>query len=183
MRLLFFGSILLASPCWAQSSQVTLQYDDGTGVSGELVEFADGNFRIQASVGLISIPEEDVTCTGQACPAGTTPDVPTPTVTLTSLDGSTTIIGDVIDFVDGEYVISTLMGQLQIGASDVTCEGTGCIPVPEPVIQDVVLVNGDTEIEGELVRVEDGVYIIQSPQLGQVRIDATAFECRGEACP
>ncbi len=183
MRPLLFGLMLIANVGWAQANQVTLKYDDGTGVSGELLEFTDGNFRIQASVGLISIPAQDVSCIGDACPAGTELELRSAPVKLTSLDGSIILTGDVIEFADGDYVLATDIGEVRINADKVTCEGAGCVSSQEPVSRDVVLVNGNTIIEGELVRLEDKAYIINVAQLGEVRIDATSFQCRGEACP
>lgn len=189
MRKLMCGLMLLASASAAQTAgQVTLKYDDGTGVAGELVGFEDGIFRIQASVGLIAIPAADVSCIGATCPAGTELEVPPAPVMLTSLDGSIQMAGDVLYFVDGEYVLATDLGEIRVDASLVTCTGDGCVPgsepvVQEPISQDVVLVDGTTTIEGVLQGVEDGAYLIEVDQLGILRVDSAKFECRGDACP
>lgn len=189
MRKLLFGLVFLAAPSVAQeANQITLKYDDGTGVSGELLSFEDGLFRIQSSVGVIAIGSDDVSCVGTACPPGTELEVVAAPVALTGIDGNYAISGDVIDFVNGEYVVATAIGELRIPASDVTCEGAGCVataaPEPSaPINQEVVLVSGPTTVEGILLRVEDGAYIIEVDQVGQLRVDANTFECRGEACP
>ncbi|WP_156788434.1 hypothetical protein [Roseobacter sp. CCS2] len=179
-----FGLMVLATASAAQDdNQITLKYGDGSGVSGELVGFEDSVFRIQASIGLIAVPAQDVSCIGRACPEGTALEVPAAPATLTSLDGSFRMFGNVIDFVDGEYVLATDIGELRISASDTTCEGDGCVAAQPTVDQRVALVSGTTTIEGNLLRVEDGAYIIDVDRLGEMRVDANIFDCRGDACP
>lgn len=188
MRRLLTCLMLLATPIMAQeAAQVTLTYDDGTGVTGELIRFEDGKFFVQASVGLVAIDVADVVCAGAACPEGTAAeaevaDLPKQ-VTLKSLDGQLTISGDMVDFVDGKYVVSNPAGELRVDAAQVTCEGEGCIEPDAPVSNEVVLVNGTTTIPGKLLGFEDGTYIVETQQLGQVRIDASVFACEGAACP
>ena len=183
MRPFIFALLLLPTTVVAQSAnQVTLKYDDGSGVSGELIEFKDDKFRIQASVGMIVIPAQDVSCIGTACPDGTAFEVPAAPVTLTGKDGTFTLSGNVIEFVDDEYVLATDIGEIRIAASLATCEGAGCVAPQEPINRNVTLVNGATTIEGELIRIEDGYYIVEVDQLGEMRVDANTFECRGEAC-
>lgn len=47
-------------------------------------------------------------------------------VVLTSLNGETTLTGELIE-IDGDYlIVETLMGQMRIGADMVTCAGEGC---------------------------------------------------------
>ncbi len=184
MRSLIYGLTLFATMSVAQSpNQITLKYDDGSGVSGEFLDFTNDTFRIQASVGLIAIPAQDVSCIGSACPAGTALEIPPAPVMLTSLDGNVRISGDVIDFVDGEYVLATDLGEMRIGADLTTCEGDGCITDPQPVSSEVTLFDGSSTIEGEMLGIEDGVYIIEVDQLGTLRVNASQFECRGDACP
>lgn len=193
MRRLMFALMVLPASVIAQAAnQVTLKYDDGSGVSGELIAFEEDIFRIQASVGLIAIPAQDVSCIGAACPEGTTLEVPPAPVVLTSVDGSFRVAGNVIAFEDDQYVVATEIGEIQVKASLVDCEGSGCVSPAEPVVTEsitdpvdrsVSLVDGTMTIEGDLVRVENGAYIIEVEQLGELRVDANTFECRGAACP
>ncbi|MBM7066940.1 substrate-binding domain-containing protein [Actibacterium sp. 188UL27-1] len=47
-------------------------------------------------------------------------------VTLLSSDGSLKVEGDLIDFVDGLYVVRTVLGDIRISESRVQCSGPGC---------------------------------------------------------
>ncbi|WP_341367502.1 hypothetical protein [Yoonia sp. BS5-3] len=184
MRTLVFASIMLATTGAAQGiNQVTLKYDDGSGVSGELIAFENDVFRIQASVGLIAIPAQDVSCIGSACPEETVLEVPSAPVRLTALDGAFSVSGNLIDFVDNEYVLATDIGEVRIDATLATCDGDGCVVPQPPLSRDVTLTNGATTIEGKLVRMENGAYIVNVDQLGEIRVDASIFDCDGDACP
>ncbi|MEM9795374.1 MAG: hypothetical protein AAF919_02730 [Pseudomonadota bacterium] len=168
------------------ANQVTLKFDDGEGVSGQLLGFEDGIFRLRASVGRVSIPAQDVFCIGAACPEGTELEIPPAPVTLASPDGSLRVSGDLLEFTNGTYVVATNVGELRIEAEMVTCEGDGCPPaaVSDPADRKVALMSdGDVVLEGELLGIEDGVYLVDLGAFGVVRADVNAYECRGEACP
>lgn len=47
-------------------------------------------------------------------------------VTLLSSDGSLKVEGDLVDFVDGLYVVRTVLGDIRISESRVQCSGPGC---------------------------------------------------------
>lgn len=184
MRRLTIGLMMLATSGFAQdTNQVTLKYDDGSGVSGELLEYKDDMFRLQASVGLIAIPAQDVSCIGAACPPGTTLEVPPAPVTLVSHDGKISLSGNVIEFVNNEYVLATDIGEIRISADLTSCTGAGCVTPSEPPSREVVLTNGSATIEGLYVGLENGTYIIEVDALGKMRVDASSFECTGAACP
>jgi hypothetical protein len=174
--------MLLASVGMAQNAnQVTLKFDDGTGISGELLEFTNDTFRIQAHVGLIVIPADGVFCIGAACPEGTHLQIESAAVTLISLDGTQQLSGDVIEVVNGEYVLATDFGEVRVSTDLVKCEGVGC--VDSEISKEVVLSDGSVTLEGTLLELKDGAYIIDVKALGQIRVDANQFECSGEACP
>lgn len=184
MRPLILGLMLLATTGMAQSSkQITLKYDDGTGVSGELIDFKNNVFRIQASVGLIGIPASDVACIGAACPEGTEMEIAAAPVKLTSHDGSMMVSGNLIEFTNNQYVLATDLGEMQIDANLFKCEGAACAVEKPPVSRKVTLSSGTTVISGELVGVEAGSYVIDVKQIGQLRLGTDVFECQGDACP
>ena len=64
-------------------------------------------------------------------------------VTLTSIDGSINIAGNLIEFVDDHYIIGTALGQLRVEAGRVQCEGEAC-PRPDIPASDVVAVGSST---------------------------------------
>lgn len=199
-------AISLAGGAHAQDT-VTLQYDDGYGVTGEILDFEDNVFRIRSSLGVITIPSNEVTCSGGACPEGTTAALevePEPTitieilpedqpqveeekpeVTLTSLDGQVQLIGRVLEFSGTEYLLKTEVGEIWIDASQVSCEGDGCVE-SEGAFSfggDVSLDNGSMTIEGKLVGLEDDAYIVATELLGELRVSSTTFKCTGDGCP
>lgn len=184
MRSVILGLLLLATSGMAQgTNQITLKYDDGSGVSGELIEYTGDIFRIQASIGLIAIAAQDVSCIGVACPEGTALEVPSAPVTLTSLDGSLRVSGNVIEVSEGAYIVATDLGEMRIEANLVSCEGAGCVVMQKPLDRTVILENGTTKIEGKLLQFEGGNYVINVDQLGELRVNGQTFVCRGVACP
>jgi len=77
---------------------IELTYDDGSGVVGELVDFADGKYRLKTSVGVITVPDEGVLCNGAACPKKDLPPAaPGKAIKLTSLDGTTVLSGELLE--------------------------------------------------------------------------------------
>lgn len=48
------------------------------------------------------------------------------TVTLVGKDGNTSVVGDLISFENGVYLIKTGLGQIEISATLADCEGPGC---------------------------------------------------------
>ncbi len=64
----FLVSGLAVSPP-AMAEIVTLTSEDGAlTISGDLVAFEDGFYRIKTTIGELSISENDVSCEGEACP-------------------------------------------------------------------------------------------------------------------
>ena len=178
--------VLVASNAFAQSTnQVSLRFnDEGESITGELLEYTNGNFRIQSSIGSVTIPGDDVSCIGDACPAGTKAETTGPLLKLTSPDGSITVSGNLIEIKDESYILATSFGELAVEFGSVICEGDGCIEeVDTPADTTVVLRSGATEIHGELLGFDDDSYLIQSDIHGEVRIKRNAFSCEGEACP
>ncbi len=69
-------------------------------------------------------------------------------VTLTVLDGSVIIAGDLQSFEDGFYVIETSLGSMRIAASRVNCEGEGC---PAPAAAEGIILSGSEAIGAGLM--------------------------------
>lgn len=106
---------------------IELTYDDGSGVVGELIDFADGKYRLKTSVGVITVRDENVVCIGAACPEKDVPQVTDDTIKLTSLDGTTVLSGELLEVTDGNYVVSTSIGIIKIEVELVHCEGKDCV--------------------------------------------------------
>ncbi|MEE9452959.1 MAG: phosphate ABC transporter substrate-binding/OmpA family protein [Paracoccaceae bacterium] len=71
------------------------------------------------------------------------------TITLNANDGSISVSGEFVDYVDGNYKILTTLGELVLSADTVTCEGLGCPDLtPAIVAADVVFAGSDTVGEG-----------------------------------
>jgi phosphate transport system substrate-binding protein len=64
-------------------------------------------------------------------------------VTLTSADRTVNLVGELVDFSDGNYVIRTDLGDLRIAASRVRCEGAVC-PALKTAEADVRIAGSDT---------------------------------------
>lgn len=170
----------------AQSENtVTIKFDDGDGITGELLDFSNNMLRLNTSIGPITIPADGVSCIGSACPESLRLEVATAPVVLTSLDGSTTLNGDLIEVSNGQYVVATIAGELRIDVDVVTCEGEGCVvPASTPTFGGpVVLTSGITEIEGKLLGIDDDSYLVEVDNLGEIRVQLDLFSCSGEGCP
>lgn len=64
-------------------------------------------------------------------------------VSLKSADGSVNLVGEFMDFRDGNYIIQTALGELRLSASRVRCEGEAC-PDIEVAASGVVISGADT---------------------------------------
>jgi len=113
----------------AQNSNTVLleSLDKSVSVSGELVEAADGQYRLSTIAGIISVDVNTVSCTGAACPQVTPNFQAGAEVKLTSADGAVNVIGSITDIVDGHYVIeNAVLGSVKIAIDLVECSGEGC---------------------------------------------------------
>lgn len=190
----FFRATVYASLiaiCGAATAQspdtVTIKYDDGDGITGELIEATETNVRLNTIMGAVTIPFEGVTCIGNACPEAIRYVAEDAPVVLTATEGSTQVSGNLIGIEAGQYVMATEVGELRIDVDMATCEGAACPAAAGNDDQDqpdpkVVLVHGTTTIEGSLIGLEEDAYIIEVELIGQVRVDREA-ECTGVACP
>ena len=185
MKLVIIAGLLAVVGFQASGQSVTLKYDDGDGISGELIEFANDVYKLQTSIGLVTIPAEGISCIGLACPESERLQIASAPITLTSHDGSAQLSGDLLEVVDGQYVVASDVGEVRIDIDLVTCDGDGC-PEQEPaqtIGGPVVLTSGSTTIEGELLSLEPGAYIVETANLGTIRVSTEQFDCSGPGCP
>lgn len=166
------------------SGTVTIKFDDGEGITGDLVETTETSVRLDTLMGVVTVPLEGVSCIGVACPEAIRLEVKKAPVILTSLDGSAKLVGDLIDIVENQYVVATNVGEFRIGTDKVTCDGTACPPTAsQPSFGGpVVLTDGSTKIEGELTAMEEETYLVDVALIGLLRVSRN-FECSGDGCP
>lgn len=183
------GLSLAAASAVAQTADtISLRFDDGAfgeTITGTMQSYDGTMFVVDSVLGEVAIPAEFVSCIGAACPEGTALEVTSPVITLTSHDGDAAIEGQLIEISDGKYIMATDVGELSIQTHMVSCAGAGC-PDPSELPDfdpQVVLTNGAMTIEGALVGMEEGIYLIQSNDFGDIRVSMADFECAGMACP
>jgi len=163
---------------------VTIQFDGGLGITGVLVEATETAVRLETLSGVVTIPLEGATCIGAACPGAQETTTEDRAVVLTSLDGATKMEGDLVRVESGDYVLSTIIGEMRAPVDQVTCIGTGCVePTPEPVLGGkVILSSGDTILQGILKGLNDENYLVEVALFGELSVPR-AFDCKGEGCP
>lgn len=166
------------------ANTVTIKFDDGDGISGELLEASDTSLRLNTLSGAITIPKVGVTCIGAACPDDIRLDVTEAPVLLTAHDGTTRIGGALLGVENGQYVLATDLGEIRVDLTAATCEGEACPDQPEPPQFGglVTLTNGTTSVEGTLTGFDDEGYLVEVKGLGALRV-AKDFTCAGEGCP
>jgi len=168
------------------SNQVSLRFGgEFESVTGDLLGYEDGKFRLQTTIGPVTIPGEGVACIGNACPEGTKADIKGPFLTLSDPDSNISISGNLIEVKGGNYVLATGFGELSIAIEGVVCEGEGCVEPAEKVITDfnVIMSKGGAEIESKLSSFDDEFYHVKSDQFGVLTLRRSEFTCEGEACP
>lgn len=183
------AAALLPMQATAQDANtVTLRFaSDQQSMTGALIEFQDDKFLIDSKIGRLVIPAAGVSCVGDACPEETRLVLENSRVTLTSIDGTVTLDGDLIEVDGDEYVLATAVGEQRIKTALVVCKGEGCVDVAvEPVAEDtgdVTLTNGEITLTGELIGTDDGFYILKEVLMGEVRVSTEQFTCTGSSCP
>ncbi|MEM8788929.1 MAG: substrate-binding domain-containing protein [Pseudomonadota bacterium] len=108
-------------------------------------------------------------------------------VTLTTDKQNVTIIGELLSFQNGIYLVETIIGEITLSGTDVRCQGPGCPPGATPptvVDRSIVLTNdaADVRLEGEFVSLEDDVYTIRT-EIGVFELAAEGAICAGPGCP
>ena len=129
---------------------VTITFDDGAGIDGRIVEISDASIRLETPLmGTVTVPKDGTVCRGSSCPDDMRPaqsgdgewEPPAPVaeedappgdapVTLTSVDGATSVTGNLVRVTGLEYVVATEFGELRVDIARATCAGTGCPAAP-----------------------------------------------------
>lgn len=172
-----------ADAALAQSpNTVTLSYDNGDRISGEFLEQRQGAITLQTLMGVVTVPLAEVSCEGAACPSG---DAALSPLILTALDGSFKVVGNLIETSNNQYVVATEVGEMRINIDQAVCTGIGCVVEAEQPAYggDVSLTDGKVLIEGRLMDVEDGAYIVDVQTMGTIRVNSEVFQCTGANCP
>ncbi len=76
-------------------------------------------------------------------------------VQLRSTDGTVNFEGELISFNEGNYLLQTVLGDIQISSELVNCHGAGC-PVLETVEADITVAGADTIARGMLPLLLEG---------------------------
>lgn len=105
---------------------ITLFYAGEDGISGEILDYDGKVFRIASTMGKLTIPAEDLSCIGTACPDEFRLQPTLPRVVLFTPDRKNNIEGNLIEVTNTDYVLATDLGNLQIPVNSVVCEGEGC---------------------------------------------------------
>lgn len=176
---------LCATQMIAQTaSTVTINFDDGEGITGDIVESSETSIKLDTIMGVVTIPMEGVTCIGTACPDAIRLVIEDAPVRLVALDSSAWISGNFIEIDDAQYVLATETGEVRIDTAKVTCEGAGCPETADAFVfgGPVSLTNGSTTIDGKLFGLEADSYLIESETFGELRVSRD-FSCTGDGCP
>lgn len=173
-------------PVFAQSANtVTIRFGDGDGITGEVIEVTDDEIQLQTTVGSVTLPLSGTTCTGAACPGAARQNIEDlPVVVLSARDGSSQLLGYLLDIVDDQYILATEAGELRLNVSDVNCAGEACLD-DQPVFEfggPVVLASGAITIEGTLTGLDEDAYFLEVDALGALRVSRD-FVCNGDGCP
>jgi len=182
------GSLTTAG--WAQAvNTITLKYEGGEDITGEFIEEVDGLIKIKASIGMIAIPIEGLSCVGAACPEGTHIALSEDTITLKTKDGKVSLTGHLIAIENDQYVIATNIGEITVDISTVDCEGYACLSSDDVAKAEfafggnVVLVSDAGQLAGVLTDIVDDAYVINTSNLGLLRVSTTTYTCEGDGCP
>ena len=111
-------------------------------------------------------------------------------VVLTSRDGGTRILAEILSFDDEKIRVRSKFGEYVFDRANVDCEGPGCPPPPsavKPALSsdtEVTLTTkvGAVEITGELIDFDGTEFVVFTPT-GEYRMRADRVSCSGAGCP
>ena len=186
------GVAVLPTLVFAQSDdlsqseyRVTLIPENGEGISGEFIELQGGLFIIDSPVGIVMVPQDDVSCIGVACPEGTKLERTGNEVKLSSLDGSVELRGDLLSVTEDQYVLASDFGEIRVDIGKVICEGESCptLNVAPVFGGEVTIFNDSVRITGILREVKEDLYVIEHETFGLINVGQEGMTCEGDGCP
>jgi ABC-type phosphate transport system substrate-binding protein len=93
--ILFVSSLLVPASTLAQT--IELRSPDGLfAIEGELIDFSDGSFTVQTSVGVAKVAADQVVCYGVDCPEGSARVAVEEAITIATTEGRQTALVDAL---------------------------------------------------------------------------------------
>lgn len=106
-------------------------------------------------------------------------------VTLTSHDGDTTLVGELLRANEEAYILKTDIGEMAVARKSVSCSGEAC---PKPVNfrfggeVELNAPDGSIRLTGTLIGADDVNYTLQTVT-GVMRVERSKVICQGDGCP
>lgn len=126
------------------TKEVRIYSEDGAiNMTAELLDVRENELVVRTAVGPMAIDRSKVICEGPACPAEANAEPETRVVQLTSVDGTITMSGELLEVQPDKFVIQTAVGPMSVERSSVACEGAACPEVEQTLTADYVFAGAE----------------------------------------